>query len=183
MTHTSDDLRKPQFRFFTISRYGYQTISPACSKLPVSLDFAALSQKQKLKFKTAGIRPAELQRSNEDAERLFFKIPRHARTSEDNIVAFLTTKDASHIKSHGKEIVPKQEGFNELNSADNLVWETSRVNRRRGARLMTSREIEQANMSNTAEANLFLLTDALKLGARAAIACALLELPQADNLP
>lgn len=176
---TLNDKPQDRFRFYSVSRYGYFVFPGSTSRLPVGLSFEDLSSKYKGKFRNAGIRPLELPRSIEDAERLYQKVPRYARTSERNLIEFLATKDASHIKSHGKEIINKQDGFNELNSSENLVWESAKVNRKRGSRTMSKQELLQLTVANNNEATMLLLMDAAVQGARGAAIGAMMELPLA----
>ena len=170
---------KRPFAFFRATRYGYFAVSAAQTDVPLPLPFGTLGQRLKTKFRNAGVRASEQARSAEDAELLYLQVPRPARLSEDHIGTFLRTKDASHIKNHGSNHVARKDGFNALNAAENLVWEDSRVNRRRGGRDMTELELESAKQALAAEGSAFFVANAIRAGLRAAFINASLEVPLA----
>ena len=76
--------------------------------------------------------------SDDMARELYETVPRRARESgEEAVKQFLDKYDLSHIKPVSK--------YPELaDNLDNVVWEDSRINRGRGDRIMTIKEIEDA---------------------------------------
>ena len=173
----SPPAKEPKFAFFRASRYGFFAFSASQTDVPASLPFAALSPRLKAKFRNAGVRATEQARTSEDAQNLYQQLPRSARLSEDHIGKFLQTRDASHIKNHGGTQVARKDGFNSLNAADNLLWEDSRTNRRRGGRDMTDTELLNARNAILGEGAMMFVSNALFAGLRSGYIAASLEIP------
>eukprot|EP00457_Paulinella_chromatophora_P006812 gb/GEZN01006831.1/.p1 GENE.gb/GEZN01006831.1/~~gb/GEZN01006831.1/.p1 ORF type:complete len:345 (+),score=31.58 gb/GEZN01006831.1/:74-1108(+) len=116
------------------------------------LPFASLDKRLQRKFYAGGCRQGEKLRDASQAQVLFSKVPRLTRTSNQEVLLFLNTRDASHIQPHGKDVIHKAEGFNPLNDVMNLEWELAGPNRRRGAARMTVTELRELTRINRAEA-------------------------------
>jgi hypothetical protein len=168
-------IKKKPFNFFDSRIILFLGSAAASTKVPVTITFESLSSKLKTKFKTAGIRNGEISRSSEDASKLFLQLPRNSRTRIDDIAKVLTDKDASHITSHGKEVVKGE--FNPLNSADNILWESAKTNRKRGNRQMTNTEIVSAKNALNAESARILLRNSCSAGFKTGLITACLDLP------
>ena len=163
--------------FFNLSRYGYFVAPAGSAGVPRPVAFKDLSSKLQTKFKTAGVRRGEQARLVSEAEALYLQIPRSARLDQESITSFLSGKDASHVKAHGGNSVSRSDGFNELNSANNLIWEGQRTNRQRGSRDMTETEMHACIRSNQAVGIKFALKGCLRVGLAGAIFGAALEVP------
>eukprot|EP00808_Paulinella_micropora_P024824 g78062.t1 len=127
--------------------------TPACfADRSWPLSFGRLDKKLQRRFRSAGCRRGEMSRDVLQAEALYRKVPRLARTCNRDVQVFLSSRDASHIRPHGAQRVQHDEGFNALNAEQNLEWELAGPNRARGNAHMTSRELRVLRWTNRLEA-------------------------------
>ena len=109
--------------------------------------FDSLSGSLQRKFMDAGLRPEHGIRSAAEAQALYQEsVPGFVRNyGEDAVRQFLQGKDASHIRSvHNAPQLATDSG--------NILWESSGINRARGAADMTGAERSAAQMHNTFDA-------------------------------
>ena len=90
------------------------------------------------RFKVGGLGRGLGPRSDAMAQRLYESVPKEVRNlGEEAVKEFLKGKDASHIRSVAN--APGQ-----ARQPSNIVWEKSSLNRTRGSRNMTRREVARA---------------------------------------
>ncbi|KAI3645918.1 hypothetical protein MP228_008846 [Amoeboaphelidium protococcarum] len=123
--HVSQDHRSSAVKF---------TVAKSARKI---LSFDDLPKNMQMKFRRAGLRGAR--RSVEEAKNLYSKLPSQVKTSVNDIKAFLSDKQASHITSHSVD---------RTKSADNIKWENGKDNTMRGSESMTVEEQRKIDVSN-----------------------------------
>lgn len=113
------------------------------------------------KLRNAGMRSGEIGRNMERGGQMLEKIPPSQRAdftpdaAVDKLRAYLNGKDASHIKAHAN---------GGSSAPDNLMWESSSINRARGNRDLTRKE----RMGLQVEFQAQNLNGAFQMGVRAA---------------
>ena len=136
--------------------------------------FDNLSSTLQRKFMDAGLRPEHGIRTTAEAQSLYQEtVPAFVRNfGGDAVRDFLGGKDASHIKSVAN--APHL-------SADpnNIMWESSAINRARGASDMTQWDRFTAQTNNTFDASRIVMRHCMPGAASAAFTAALMEAPVA----
>ncbi len=136
--------------------------------------FENLSDGLQQKLSRAGL-GGDLGARTEAQAQAFYQetIPHTVRNlGEENVWKYLAGKDASHIQSvHNAPSLARENS--------NLVWESSDINRARGAENMTPGETFQAQAANTFDASAILFRECLETAAMTALWAALLEAPVA----
>lgn len=136
--------------------------------------FANLSDSLQSKFTAAGLGGERGIRTAAEAQSFYQEsVPYSIRNlGEDAIRRFLDGKDASHIQSAHN--APHLAASN-----DNILWESSGLNRARGAADMTGSEQLRAGASNVFDASQVIFRDCLESAATTALFATLLEAPVA----
>ena len=136
--------------------------------------FDSLSGSLQRKFMDAGLRPEHGVRSAAEAQALYQEsVPGFVRNyGADAVRQFLQGKDASHIRSvHNAPQLATDSG--------NILWESSSINRARGAADMTGREQFAAQGSNVFDAAAITMRECATAAGASALFAALLEAPVA----
>lgn len=136
--------------------------------------FSSLSNGLQRKFMDAGLRPEHGIRSAAEAQALYQEsVPSFVRNyGGDAVRQFLHGKDASHIQSvHNAPHLAADSG--------NILWESSGVNRARGAADMTGWEKFAAQGGNAFDTAGIVVRECATAAATAALFAALLEAPVA----
>ena len=136
--------------------------------------FSNLSDSLQGKFAAAGLGGERGIRTAAEAQSFYRdSIPYPIRNlGEDAIRSFTGGKDASHIQSaHNAPHL--------ADSSNNILWETSGINRARGAENMTGAEQFQAHATNAFDASVIIFRDCLQSAATTALYAGLLEAPVA----
>lgn len=136
--------------------------------------FASLSDSLQRKFMDAGLRPEHGIRSVTEAQALYQEsVPAFVRNyGEDAVRQFLQGKDASHIRSvHHSPYLATDPG--------NIVWESSGINRARGAADMTGWEHFTAQASNAFDTATVVMRECATSAATSGLIAAFLEAPVA----
>ena len=136
--------------------------------------FASLSDSLQRKFMDAGLRPEHGVRSAAEAQALYQEsVPGFVRNyGEDAVRQFLQGKDASHIQSvHNAPQLATDSG--------NILWESSGINRARGAADMTGWEQFAARGSNAFDAAGIVMRECATAAGTSALIAGLLETPVA----
>lgn len=136
--------------------------------------FANLSEALQSKFTAAGLGGGRGLRSAAEAQSFYQEsIPSSVRNlGEDTVRRFLDGKDASHIQSAHN--APHLAASN-----DNIIWESSGLNRARGPADMTGAEQLRAGAANAFDATQVVLRDCIESAAMAGLFAGLLEAPVA----
>ncbi len=136
--------------------------------------FADLSDSSQSKFVAAGLGGERGVRSAAEAQSFYQdSIPYPVRNlGEDAVRRFTDGKDASHIQSaHNAPHL--------ADSSNNILWETSGINRARGAENMTGAEQFQAHATNAFDTSAIIFRACLQSAATTALYAGLLEAPVA----
>lgn len=137
------------------------TVASSLQNLPRTVQ-ALAEEMPKLarRLQTAGVRIGDAPRTDADVMALLDKIPGTTKlgASERNIRVFLSDKHGSHIYPHSK---------GGSNRAENIVWEVSADNIRRGAKTMTGSEQLHIRFHNAIDSVLKNSTTIAKLGVTA----------------
>ena len=136
--------------------------------------FANLSDSLQSKFASAGLGGERGVRSVTEAQSFYHdSVPYSVRNlGEDAVRRFLDGKDASHIQSAHN--APHLAASN-----DNIIWESSGLNRPRGTVDMTGAEQLRAGATNAFDAMQVVLRDCIESAAMAGLFAGLLEAPVA----
>ena len=136
--------------------------------------FANLSDALQSKLASAGLGGERGMRSVAEAQSFYQEsIPSSVRNlGKDAVGRFLEGKDASHIQS-------VQNAPHLAASNDNILWESSGLNRARGAENMTDSALSRAQATNAFDSATVLFRDCIQSAAMAGLFAGLLEAPVA----